>query len=378
MIRKPPMRELSLFSGAAGGLLATKHLLGWETVGYVENNEYCQEVLKARIRDGLLDDAPGFGDIRQLIADGYAEAYQGLVDVITGGFPCQPFSCAGKRAGEDDARNMWPSTIAAIRIIRPRFVFLENVPGLTAREKLCLLVVEKIRQLNFLNTLFPQSITGPINRIIVKAFGRSYFARILGDLAESGYDARWRVLSAAEVGAPHLRKRLWIVGYASRSNIVADASGRNARESEAGNGRKGFGGRGEDVADAEGIAIGSGLRKGEQAEQWRRRSGDGCGEIPNPDKQYDDEPGHGASQDGGEQQGPAGILSGREWWLSEPDVGRMVDGVAGELDFSWPPEPEGVPRVAQGVPNRAGRLTAIGNGQVPLVAATALRLLTGE
>jgi DNA (cytosine-5)-methyltransferase 1 len=166
------MRELSLFSGAGGGLLGTK-LLGWEHVGYVEFNEYCQKVIRQRIKDGILDEAPIFGDIRTFISEGYAESYTGLVDVVTAGFPCQPFSSAGKQLGEDDPRNMWPQTLDIIRRVRPRFAFLENVPGLLANK---------------------------------------YIRRIFGDLAESGFDARWRVLSAAEMGAPHLRDRLWIVG----------------------------------------------------------------------------------------------------------------------------------------------------------------------
>ncbi|KKK63530.1 hypothetical protein LCGC14_2993360, partial [marine sediment metagenome] len=119
------MNELSLFSGAGGGLLATQHLLGWRTIGYVEIDEYCQAVLAQRIDDGLLNPAPVFGDIKRFIAEGYAEAYQGMVDVITGGFPCQPFSIAGKQRGEADERNMWGATIETIRIVRPRYVFLE-------------------------------------------------------------------------------------------------------------------------------------------------------------------------------------------------------------------------------------------------------------
>ena len=94
------MRELSLFSGAGGGLLGSK-LLGWTCVGYVENNEYCQKVLKQRIADGILDAAPIFGDIRKFISEGYARSYQGMVDVVTGGFPCQDISIAGSGAGID-------------------------------------------------------------------------------------------------------------------------------------------------------------------------------------------------------------------------------------------------------------------------------------
>lgn len=164
------MRELSLFSGIGGGLLGTL-LLGWHPVGYVEWDDYCQRVLRQRIDDGIFPNAPIFGDIQSFNRDGYAAAYQGLVDVVTGGFPCQPFSAAGKRTGKDDARNMWPATIETIRLVRPRYALLENVPGLLSS---------------------------------------GYFGTILGDLAESGYDARWRILSAAEVGAPHLRDRVWI------------------------------------------------------------------------------------------------------------------------------------------------------------------------
>ena len=168
------MRELSLFSGAGGGLLASKYFLGWETIGYVEYEEYCQKVLKQRIADGLLDAAPIFGDIRAFISEGYAEQYKGMVDVITGGFPCQPFSVAGKGLGEDDPRNMWPSTIECIRIVRPHYIFLENVPNLLAHE---------------------------------------YIRTIFRDLAEAGYNARWCVLGADHVRGSIKRKRLWIMGY---------------------------------------------------------------------------------------------------------------------------------------------------------------------
>jgi DNA (cytosine-5)-methyltransferase 1 len=171
-----PLRELSLFTGA-GGLLGTK-LLGWQTVGYVEWEAYCQQVIAQRIADGCLDAAPVFGDIRAFLSDGYAASYTGLVDVITAGFPCQPFSVAGKQRGEADDRNMWPDTAAVIRTVRPRFVLLENVPGLLSHR---------------------------------------YFGTVLGDLASAGYDCRWRCLSAADCGAPHRRERLWITGSLANS-----------------------------------------------------------------------------------------------------------------------------------------------------------------
>ncbi len=169
------MRELSLFSGAGGGLLATKHLLGWECKGYVEYDEYCQKILRQRIKDGLLDAAPIFGDIKQFLKEGYAKAYKGMVDIITGGFPCQPFSVAGKQQGEGDERNMWPQTRDTIGIVRPKYVFLENVPGLLSH---------------------------------------AYAWRILSDITEMGYDCRWGIVGADDAGAPHRRKRWWCVAYA--------------------------------------------------------------------------------------------------------------------------------------------------------------------
>jgi len=182
------MKELSLFSGAGGGLLATKHLLRWRTIGYVEFDEYCQAVLAQRINDGYLDHAPIFGDIRKFIEAGYAGAYSGMVDIITAGFPCQPFSVAGQQQGETDERNMWPSTIECIRIIRPRYALLENVPGLLANE---------------------------------------YIRRIYGDLAEAGYNARWCVLGADDCGGAHKRKRLWIMAYSKSKHAQPNSNKAN-------------------------------------------------------------------------------------------------------------------------------------------------------
>ena len=168
------LKELSLFTGAGGGILGT-HLLGWTPIGYVEFNDYCQRVLAARIADGYIPDAPIFGDIRAFNSK-IAGSYRGLVDIITAGFPCQPFSCAGKQLEADDPRNMWPATRDSIGIVRPRYCFLENVPGLLAHE---------------------------------------YYGTILGQLAESGFDARWCVLGARHIGACHRRDRLWVGAYRS-------------------------------------------------------------------------------------------------------------------------------------------------------------------
>lgn len=168
------MRELSLFTGAGGGLLGT-HLLGWTPVGYVEWNDYCQRVIAARIADGFLPVAPIFTDVRQFAQSGAAEQYRGIADVVTAGFPCQPFSVAGKQLADADERNMWPATLEVIRIVQPRSVLLENVPGLVS----C-----------------------------------GYIGTVLAGLAALGYVGKWGVLGACDAGAPHKRDRLWIVAHA--------------------------------------------------------------------------------------------------------------------------------------------------------------------
>ena len=270
------MNELSLFTGAGGGLLGTT-ILGWRHVGYVEKENYCQKIIIQRIKDGIFDDAPIFGDIRTFISEGYAAEYQGLVDIITAGFPCQPFSVAGKQKGGNDARNMWPETIQCLRIIRPRFALLENVPGLLAHR---------------------------------------YIQRIFGDLAESGYNARWCVLGADDVGAQHRRKRLW---------ILADTESTKCERSR---------------------------------NTWSR--GDGFTVSGN----VSDSPcvGMEGNRTGGEQKSDTHERP-------ELSMRRTVNG--------WPIEPD-VGRVAHGVASRVDRLKAIGNGQVPRVVATAWKILSKD
>jgi DNA (cytosine-5)-methyltransferase 1 len=275
------MNELSLFTGTGGGLLGT-HLLGWKPIGYVEFNEYCQRVIAQRIADGILPIAPIFGDVREFVQSGAAAQYRGFADVVTGGFPCQPFSQAGKQLGADDPRNMWPSTIDTVRAIRPAYCFFENVPGL-------------------LNS--------------------GYFERILCDLAESGYSVRWRCLSAAELGAAHKRDRLWIAAYTNRRN--------GDRRAEPGTGR------------SNGVAI-----------HGKERAIAAMGNTPSagfPNRQYK-AMGRSAQGDTFKQ------FERSTWWLTEPDVGRVANGVASRVD----------------------RLKAIGNGQVPAVVRAAWHLLTEE
>jgi len=172
--------SLSLFSGYGGFDLALR-LAGIEsrTVCYVEWDQYCQQVLRQRQREGFLDDAPIWDDVREF--DGLP--WRGRVDIISASPPCQPYSQAGKLRGSEDDRNLFPDTLRIIGEVRPKTVYLENVPGLLVRPK----------------------------------DGRpAYAGTVVGELAALGYDCRWNITSAQAAGAPHLRKRWWLVADTNR------------------------------------------------------------------------------------------------------------------------------------------------------------------
>jgi len=163
------VNELALFAGAGGGILGG-HLLGWRTVCAVEWEPYAASVLVQRQNDGILPPFPIWDDVQTF--DG--KPWRGIVDVVSGGFPCQDISAAGKGAGIDGERSgMWREMARIICEVRPRYAFIENSPMLTTRG----------------------------------------LDRVLSDLASMGFDARWGVLGAADVGAPHQRDRIWVVAY---------------------------------------------------------------------------------------------------------------------------------------------------------------------
>jgi DNA (cytosine-5)-methyltransferase 1 len=164
---KENLNELALFAGAGGGILGG-HLLGWRTVCAVEWEPYPASVLAARQNDGLLPPFPIWDDVQTF--DG--KPWRGIVDVVSGGFPCQDISAAGKGAGIDGERSgMWGEMARIICEVQPRYAFVENSPMLTSRG----------------------------------------LGRVLGDLAAMGFDAKWGVLGADSIGLPHHRERIWVL-----------------------------------------------------------------------------------------------------------------------------------------------------------------------
>ena len=270
------MNELALFAGAGGGILGG-HLLGWRTVCAVEWEPYPASVLCARQNDGLLPPFPIWDDVQTF--DG--KPWRGIVDVVSGGFPCQDISAAGKGAGIDGERSgMWKHMARVVGEVRPRFVFVENSPMLVTRG----------------------------------------LERVLGDLTALGYDARWNVMGAADVGANHKRDRIWIVGKLAYSTQLLGDGGKN-------NG---------------GIGLESKAKSEFRDSSWSTN-------VSNTDSTQ-----RKGSCISKRIQTKYPYACNSRWWRTEPDVGRMANGLADGMD----------------------RLKAIGNGQVPLCAATAWRLLT--
>ena len=263
------MNELALFSGAGGGILGGK-LLGWRTVCAVEWEAYPASVLCARQNDGLLETFPIWDDVQTF--DG--KPWRGIVDVVSGGFPCQDISAGGKGEGIDGERSgMWREMVRVIHEVQPRFVFVENSPMLTSRG----------------------------------------LGRVLGDLASMGFDAKWGVLGASDVGANHQRERIWIV-----AENVSNTDGGLCR----GRGAVGQGG-------------GDAIRRLHPEKTQQTEYDLWCEAFGRDPVRREKE-------------------KQSSWWKVESNLDRVVDGMASRVD----------------------RLKAIGNGQVPLCAATAWRILS--
>jgi len=295
----------SLFSGIGGFDLGFERA-GMRVSWQVELDSFCRAVLARRFPD-----AARFEDVR-----GVGARELDPVDLVCGGFPCQDLSSAGRGAGIDGARSgLWSEFARIVRELRPRYVVVENVPAL---------------------------LTGKGKR-----WDRGPIGRVLGDLAEARYDAEWACLSAREFGAPHLRKRVWIVAYpAWNAEAGAATESRAERQRARAGGQRS---RAEELANPEGESERPGLRPEEPEAERRGRPGDGgrAGGTAKDARRPVDNP-----DCGGHQPPKAEVRPGRDgalgagWWATEPAVGRVADGV----------------------PDRVDRLSALGNALVPQIA----------
>ena len=272
---------LDLFSGIGGVSLALKRWV--KPVAYCEIDRYAQSVLLARMSEGLLPKAPIWDDITTLRGADLPE-----IDMVYGGFPCQDISVAGAGAGLAGERSgLFFEICRMVKEVHPRFVFLENVPAIRTR-------------------------------------GLREVLRALTDL---GYDCRWTCVSAAEVGALHLRKRWFLLAYANgersrnkRQNKVSQNWEMDQRKAEFANyGEK------ESLADSDSERLQGQSRAKGPRQEGRQQVSDEC-------------------------------LQGRPKWSVEPDVGR----------------------VANGLPYRVDRIKGLGNAVVPAQAREAFKRLLGS
>ena len=261
------MTHLDLFSGIGGFALAARWA-GFETIGFCEIDKYCQKVLKKNFPD-----VPIYEDVTKLNGNQFKDIY-----LLTGGFPCQDISLAGKGAGIEGKRSgLWSELFRIISEVRPKYALIENVPALTIRGG----------------------------------------TRVIGDLTAIGYDTEWQIVGADDVGAPHRRKRIWIVAYSN--------SGFSKRENK-------------------GIFAG------------RNSADNGSKEVPNPTN----------------ERCRLRSIFGRNENRRRPSSNALQSG-EGRFE-KWAVEPS-ICRVVDGLPNRVDRLRGLGNAIVPQVAYEIMRLL---
>ena len=416
------MLMLDLFSGIGGFSLAASWVWGddLEIAGFCEIDKYCEKVLNKNFPG-----VPVYKDITQLDGTQFKN-----IDLITGGFPCQDISVAGKgkglfneETGEKTRSGLWVEMLRIISEVRPRYALIENVPMLTVRGG----------------------------------------TRVIADLTEIGYDASWDIISAQDRGAWHKRKRIWIVAYpdlgdvqtgrngfrgvcskdrekrtsnnvTSRNKVKANFSyPKNSNDKTGENKRRwasfqsGRGGRRENVSDSEynGSFTANEQRKkikssksskSQNVGQSQRSSnisnvsdstsiglsrktdkqiveGEGRGELlsvkPGNSRTMEEisnsnrkrsqrmESQSQKSQRSDKQTGFQGGTGNGGWWDVEPRMGLLADGVSTELAGCWDREPD-IPRVTTGIKDRIHKLRGLGNAIVPQVAYYIMKKLHTE
>jgi DNA (cytosine-5)-methyltransferase 1 len=286
------MKVGSLCTGYGGLDLAVEAYFNAEMVWCAENDKYASKVLEARFNK------PNLNDIKTINWDEVEP-----IDILTAGYPCQPFSHAGQRKGTEDERHLWPYIIKAISKLRPKYVILENVRGHLSLG----------------------------------------FKEVLGDLAQNGYDAKWRIIRASDVGAPHQRARLFIIAYSN-----SDACQESRR------------------ANREIPTESTGFQRGQDIGQARCEHRCSCQVNCNSDNQYQ-------SHDRQVSELGGRFITRREMSM-QTSPNTLVDG---KLNAKFVEYMMGLPNgwVTDLDLSRAQQLKMLGNGVVPQQAYYALELL---
>ena len=319
------IRTLDLFSGIGGFSLGLERAGPFQTVAFCEQDAYAQRVLKKH-----WPKVPIFEDVRTIPTDGL-----GRIDIITGGFPCQPWSVAGQQRGAEDDRDLWPEMVRLVEKLRPKFLIGENVRG-------------------FINQ--PMGLK-----------------RSLSDLESIGYSAVPFIIPACGVDAPHRRDRVWIIAaqdgsdadgqrphrahkYVNRSGQSADGQEREpgsvcevlARSGNTGKRRAAPSSHAGAQSEPDGTQHEQRILADAKSNDHFKQSGAADGKWKNVSRRSTEvrsKPRR-CGEDVADATGEGPYASAADvFWLPEPDVGRVVDGV----------------------PNRVDRLKCLGNAVVPQV-----------
>ena len=354
------LKHIDLFSGIGGFSLAFEATQKIETVAFCEIEEYPQKVLKKNFPD-----VPIYNDIRELVNNGSTRPIWGQgkwqeieCDILTGGYPCQPFSQAGKRKGEKDDRHLWPFMLEIIKQKRPKFIVAENVAGHIT--------------LGLDNVLF--------------------------DLEGEGYSARAVVLPASSVNAHHRRDRVWVIGEDMADTSTYRSSGKSKRDSRSlgkeSKRKKGTRNQSsvrsetrsakiskQDVADSDSSLVeGRSLSSGVHEKHSNINSGSTYEDVADTSTlgqsrqgeliDSSDQKTHEEGETTEPFDGGFGEIRSFESYL-----GGRSDGLSAWVDGSWE---QGIDRVTTNPKNRANRLKALGNAIVPQVAYWIALAILGE
>ena len=310
------LKVLDLFSGIGGFSLGLESTGFFETIAFVEKDEFCQKVLKKNFNN-----IPIEGDIRNVKGDRYA------ADVITGGFPCQPFSVAGKRKGTDDDRYLWDETIRVVRECKPKWFIGENVEGLVNIQD------------------------GMVLR------------QVQDDLEKEGFEVQCLIIPASGIGAWHQRKRIWIIGYnVSNSNTrfgIRENQEIQTRGNTSTNGSKDVSNTFGKLSDGCSSTTRNSKAKFKRMEcnqswNWNevRSKTERCSEQDREDVSNSKCIGTQVQTKGKHTSiKMSGSTSQKTWWQTQSDLCGVPNGVSYGLDK-----------------NRANRIKALGNSIVPQIA----------
>jgi len=301
------MKVLDLFSGI-GGFSYGLDKVGFKTVAFCEMDKYCKLVLQKHWKGVKI-----YNDVKELKGEEIIKEH-GTIDIVVGGFPCQPFSIAGARKGTDDNRHLWPEMFRIIKELKPRWVIGENVRG------------------------------------IVSIQNGMVFENVCTDLEGEGYEVRAFNIPAAGVGAPHKRERVWIVANSRRTlRQGSELEGENANESKQENAdqyQRSSSTPEHNVADTYTRLSNGSVEEVQSGRQTFDTSSQRTDVAYTYSQRQQEQCGTESVQKEGNESQRSSSQARHTGWESEPDVGRVAHGLSG----------------------RVHRLKALGNSIVPKIA----------